>query len=112
YVIGEDGLCCSLGERLVLDVMHWNLPIPPTDTRGVTKLVSQLDRYLGLARRSHVLCVADSDGKCAVDLLNKWLPSAPPPRFNLRLAVSEAESWLMADRTSFAKFFEVKERDV
>lgn len=112
YVIGEDALCCALGQRLVRDVLRWKTPIQPIDTRGVTRLVASLDRYTQLGRHNHVLCVVDTDGGCPVDLLRKWLPQPVPARFQLRFAVTEAESWLMADKSSFSSFFHVNAKHV
>lgn len=107
YVIGEDAICCALGERLVADILRWKLPLPAINTHGVTKLIAALPRYVGLARQHPVLCIADTDGKCAVDLKNSWLPAHAPEEFILRLAVTEAESWLLADRVAAAEFLGV-----
>jgi Domain of unknown function (DUF4276) len=42
---------------------------------------------------------------CAVTLRNQWLGSqAPQAQFLLRVAIREVESWLLADRDSFARF--------
>ncbi|PRD64071.1 hypothetical protein [Malikia granosa] len=107
-VVGEDTLCCALGERLVAACLpDWQLAQPSIDTKGVTKLQPSLPRYLSLARSLHpVLCIADTDGQCAVELRAKWLPQAHE-RFVLRLAITEAESWVLADRQGFAQALEV-----
>lgn len=106
-VVGEDTLCCALGERLVAACLpDWQLAQPSIDTKGVTKLQPSLPRYLSLARSLHpVLCIADTDGQCAVELRAKWLPQAHE-RFVLRLAITEAESWVLADRQGFAQALE------
>ena len=103
-VVGEDALCCALGERLVAACLpDWQLAQPSIDTKGVTKLQPSLPRYLGLARNLHpVLCIADTAGECAVELCAKWLSQAHE-RFVLRLAITEAESWVLADRQGFAQ---------
>ena len=108
-IVGEDALCCALGERLVAEILpHWGAAGAPIDTRGITKLVPALPRYLEQARHVQpVLCIADSDGACARSLLARWLPDAVPPSFVFRLAVAEAESWLLADRTGFADGLQV-----
>ena len=106
YVIGEDSLCCALGARLVTDVLMWSLPASPVNTSGVTKLIASLPRYRNLPQLHPVLCVADTDGKCALHLVTTWLPN-PVAGFFLRLAVREAESWLLADADAFADFFQV-----
>jgi hypothetical protein len=107
-VVGEDALCCALGERLVAACLpDWQLAQPSIDTKGVTKLQPSLPRYVGLARSLHpVLCIADTDGQCAVELRAKWLPQAHE-RFVLRLAITEAESWVLADRQGFSQALEV-----
>ncbi len=103
-VVGEDALCCALGERLVAaGLPGWQLARPSIDTKGVTKLLPALLRYAEQARHVQpVLCVADTDGQCAVTLRSAWLQSAGHARFVLRLAHTEAESWLLADREGFS----------
>ena len=108
-VVGEDALCCSLGESLVAQCLPgWTLPLAPIDTRGVTKLRANLFRYHGqLVHLYPVLCVADTDRACAVEMRAKWLPDGIHQSFLLRLAVCEADSWVLADRAGFAKAFGV-----
>lgn len=104
-VVGEDALCCALGERLVAaGLPGWILARTSIDTKGVTKLVPGLLRYVEQAKHVQpVLCIADTDGQCAVTLRSNWLQGASHERFVLRLAHIEAESWLLADREGFAK---------
>lgn len=107
-VVGEDALCCALGERLVESCLPaWQLAAPSIDTRGVTRLRKELPRYAAFARNAHpVLCIADTDGDCALDLVQAWLPRSVR-RLLLRLAVPEAESWAMADAAGFADALKV-----
>lgn len=112
-IVGEDALCCALGEQLVQQLLPgWQMPIPSINKRGITKLVPDLPRFLAQARNVQpVLCLADTDGKCPKTLLANWLPKAKPPtHFSLRLAVHESESWLLADRQAFADFFGISEK--
>lgn len=111
-VVGEDALTCALGENLVLNFLPgWKTPLPPINTHGVSKLVTALPRYLEQAKNLQpVLCIADTDRQCAKQLLEKWLPKKCCEQFMLRLAVSEAESWLLADRVAVADFFEIAEK--
>lgn len=108
-VVGEDALCCALGEKLVTDCLpDWQLSARPIDTKGITKLIPALARYQEQAQHVQpVLCIADTDRKCAVELLAAWLPRPRPEHLLLRLAVTEAESWLLADRGGFATAFQV-----
>lgn len=109
YVIGEDALCCALGNKLVDDVLGWQLAQPAVNTNGVTKLKPALSRYLGLAKVHPVLCIADTDGKCALHMIKEWLPRNASADFLLRFAVAESESWLLADSESLAQCFQVPE---
>jgi len=71
YVIGEDAVSCALGACLVTKVLGMRLAQPAIDTGGVTKLQSNLHRYFGLVNLVPVLCIADTDGGCAVQLLQR-----------------------------------------
>lgn len=106
-VIGEDALTCALGERLVAEVLpKWSLAKASINTRGITKLIPALPRYFQQAQYIQpVLCIADTDGKCPVELIAQWLPKGLPQKFLLRLAVTEAESWLLSDSQGAAGFF-------
>lgn len=109
-VVGEDALCCALGERLVASCLPaWGMVAPPVDKAGITRLVPELPRYAKFSQNTHaaVLCIADTDRGCAKRLVEKWWPKHAPREFLLRLAVTEAESWALADRVSFAKYFDV-----
>jgi len=107
FVIGEDTLSCALGERLAIDTMHWEVLQHAINCRGVTNLKKALPRYMRLAHRFPVLCLADTDGKCPVKLLRAWLPKQQPENFILRLAVTESESWILADRDALAEFLKI-----
>jgi hypothetical protein len=102
-LVGEDALCCALGERLIFaGLPGWRVDM--FNTKGVTKLASAMPRYLNLAKHvMPVLCVADTDGKCVLALRKKWLAKSSADRLLLRFAVTEAESWVMADRLGFAE---------
>lgn len=102
-VVGEDELCCALGERLVQSCLPtWRLAAPSINTKGVSHLRTSLPRYVRFAQGMHpVLCIADTDGKCALELLHALRPRLAQ-RLLLRLAVPEAESWAMADYVGFS----------
>lgn len=108
YLIGEDALSCSLGEKLAIEI-GWTLAQPPVDTRGVTRLRSSIRRYIDLARAGPVFCLADTDGRCVLHMLRDWGITSVPARFLLRFAVQEIESWILADRRSLSEFFRVAE---
>lgn len=91
----------------------WSLARAPINTGGITKFLPALGRYAQQAQHIQpVLCVADTDRRCAVQLRNQWLPANSTPNFLLRFAVSEAESWLLADRETIALFFGIAEANI
>lgn len=106
-MVGEDALCCALGQKLVEAAMPgWALSRAPINSRGITRLLPGLPRYAEQAKHVQpVLCVADTDEKCPVDMRAKWMPKHAPSGLLFRLAVPEAESWVLADRVAFADFF-------
>lgn len=108
-LVGEDQLCCGLAVKLVRRVLpDWSIAGAPINKRGITRQLPELHRYAECARYVRpVLCVADTDHRCAVELRQQWLPEDPPDNFLFRLAVSEAESWVLADREGVAAFFDV-----
>lgn len=108
-LVGEDALCCALGVRLVAEALPgWSLAGDPINALGITKLVPNLHRYRQQAQHVQpVLCIADTDHRCPVELLREWSLSTVPESFVFRLAVSEAESWVLADRHATAEFFGV-----
>lgn len=103
-VIGEDALCCTIGGCIARQVAAQALVQEPVSTGGRTKLKRDLARYQQLASRFRVLCIADTDGQCAKQMRSEWLPSGSSANFALRFAVTETESWVMADRERFAEF--------
>jgi hypothetical protein len=107
--VGEDDLTCALGRRIVGGILRkWTAAAPPINTRGVTKLVTSLPRYQQFAQNvGHVLCIADSDGRCPASLMQEWLPNGRPDRLLVRLAVNEGESWALGDRRAVAAHFHV-----
>ena len=113
-VVGEDALCCVLGEKLVATMLpSWELAGVSIDTKGVTKLIAALPRYVEQARFVQpVLCIADTDGQCVKQWLGRNLPRSGHSDFLLRLAVIEAESWLLADQEGFAGALQVDQRKV
>ncbi len=108
-IIGEDALCCQLAQRLVTCYLpDWSLAGPPIDKRGITKLLPHLNRFAEQARYVQpVFCLSDTDGRCALEMLHNHMPAQAPQEFLWRLAVVEAESWVLADRNAFAEFFRV-----
>jgi hypothetical protein len=76
--------------------------------RGKQRLDKALVGYNAAARHGlwFVLRDLDRDADCAA-LLRKRLLATPSQGMTFRIAVHEIESWLIADHTSFARYFSV-----
>jgi len=75
---------------------------------GKDYLRRKINGYNNAARHSPwiVLVDLDHDADCAPALCEEWLPTAAP-RLCFRVAVREAESWLIADAEALAPFLSV-----
>ena len=73
--------------------------------KGKSGLKKKIKKYNNAARFSPWLVLVDLDTGCAVQLRNAWLP-APAALMCFRIAVHEAEAWLMADAESLADYLE------
>jgi len=75
---------------------------------GKVRLDSRLNGYNHAARFAPWLVVRDldHDADCAPTLVSKLLPD-PADQMLLRVPVRTIESWLLADRESFSRFFGV-----
>jgi hypothetical protein len=49
----------------------------------------------------------DSPSHCPSQLIQAWIKGERHPKFFLRVAVMEVESWIMADRRGFADFLSI-----
>jgi len=80
---------------------------------GKDYLRRKINGYNNAARHSPwiVLVDLDHDADCAPALCEEWLPTAAP-RLCFRVAVREAESWLIADAEALAPFLSVARRGV
>lgn len=75
---------------------------------GKQSLLDRLAGYNQAARYAPwaILIDLDSDYMCAPDAVRAWLPE-PATLMRLRVAVRAAEAWLMADRSTLARYLEV-----
>ena len=73
--------------------------------RGKSRLETKIGDYNNAARFSPWFVLVDLDTGCAVALRNAWLP-APASLMCFRIAVYEAEAWLMADAEPLADYLE------
>lgn len=109
YTVGEDEVCCSLARALIAQSEVQGIAKYSNIAGGFGAFVSDVERMNRVAANSMpVLMLADADqDPCVVNQVRNWMPRHPAPAFSMRLAVREAESWILADREGFSQFLEV-----
>lgn len=105
-VVGEDDVCRALGQALIRQA---NIPAQEQmalATGGFGPFRSKIEKMNEVATHSMpVLMIADGDqDPCPFEQIRAWRPRHQARRLQIRLAVREAESWLLADHTAFADF--------
>jgi hypothetical protein len=77
---------------------------------GKPKLLAKLAGFNAAARFSPWVVVVDlnGDAACAPDFVSETIP-APSANLIFRVAVRQAEAWLMADRESLARYLRVSQ---
>lgn len=75
-------------------------------TNGNGKLRTKMPNYCEIARRKVMLVITDLDRtNCVVEFRKQWLANlSVPPHFVFRVAVREAEAWLLADHDAMRDF--------
>ncbi|MDC6179643.1 hypothetical protein C2I33_11035 [Ralstonia solanacearum] len=107
FVVGEDALCCAMAVAML---GHGGVPVDTSGRRiiagGAGPFMSRIGSMNQVAANvMPVLMLADADqAPCVVEQRNSWMPAKPNKRFALRLAVREAEAWVLADHVGFSKF--------
>jgi len=104
----EDQLSEALGKRLLVDG-----GLNPTlllRRNGSGYLRSNVSKWCEMARSLPVMLMTDLDRKkCASALIDEWFGTRQRPKNLLvRVAVREAESWVLADSEGLKRFLGVK----
>lgn len=99
----EDLLSEAVGERLAVEVGLGIAQRLRRDGRGYLR--SKIENFVQLARLMPVLLITDLDRvPCAPSLRRQWLPAASAtPNLLFRIAVTEVESWLLADHVGIRR---------
>jgi len=108
FIMGEDELCCELAAAIILQS---NI-LAKISTRicagGFGPFKARIAALSKIAQRMPVFMVADGDqDTCVVRQRDAWMPKQHDPNLMLRLAVREAESWILADHEGFSAFAEL-----
>ena len=106
----EDALSEAIGKRL-LDELGPHLATQTLIRKhGSGYLRSRLGSWCQMAQRQAIVILTDLDrAPCPAALLNEWFgQSRRPVNLLLRVAVREAESWLMADHEAMRQLIGVR----
>lgn len=72
---------------------------------GSSYIKRKISGFNNAAKVTPYIVLTDLDKyECAKALIDEWLPHNQHPNLLFRVAVREVETWVMADRSSFAKF--------
>ncbi|MBI2718921.1 MAG: hypothetical protein HY245_04690 [Rhizobiales bacterium] len=109
----EGRIDSAIAKRLILHV-GGKIGIP-REAGGKSKLDPLVPKFLNAARHQQmkwlILRDLDRDGHCAPELRGKLLVD-DDPHLCFRIAVRQAESWLMADFRKMAEFLRVSENRI
>jgi len=109
FLVGEDQVCCALGIALIA-YSDAAATIENSDCAGgFGPFKAKIEKMNAVAANvMPVLMIADGDqAPTAQAQVAAWLPRNVAQNFSLRLAVREAESWVLADHEGLSAFADV-----
>jgi hypothetical protein len=102
----EDELSEAIAGRLVSELGGKFEVTGKYRGRGFGQLRSKIVAWNRAAQSHPYLVIVDLDSaECPAQLVRDWLPQGKHHHLLLRVAVREAESWLLSDETGIRKFF-------
>jgi len=108
FLATEDQLSSELATHIIQQVLPAASIAQDLGQTGNGKLKADLQagKFTKLAKLNPVFLLTDLDqAECAPTLRKAWLQAnAAPNNLLFRIAVREAEAWLMADTVAFTKF--------
>ncbi len=105
----EDLLSEVVAKKIIASTrsdIHVNQVIGRKGSGHLRNKAAELNR---VARSQPVFILADSDSlsACPIELVSTWLGGRKNKMLIFRFVVTEIESWVLADRLAFAKFFSI-----
>ncbi|WP_248740034.1 DUF4276 family protein [Pseudomonas sp. MWU12-2029] len=106
FIVGEDQLCAELAQAIVLQSGKAVEIQSALVANGCAPFKTMIEKMNNVARNvMPVFMLADADqAPCVVTQRNQWMPANPAQNFSLRLAVREAEAWILADHEGLSEF--------
>lgn len=108
YLVVEDELHANLLSKILVEIRPDIQFDEPIGKRGNDYIKRNLRSYNQAARSIPFLVLTDLDLKsCPLALIEEWINFEKSPNLLFRIAVKEAEAWLLADRNNLAGFLSV-----
>jgi hypothetical protein len=106
HLVVEDELTARVAEKLIVQS---KFQVGRTDIRrGFGNIKNSIANFNQAARMTPFLIITDLDNHpCPVEMRNEWITVSQHHNLIFRIAVREAEAWLLADRQRFATFLHV-----
>jgi hypothetical protein len=106
YLASEDALAEAIADRLIEEENEGMRVAVHVGRKGNGYLRKNLPIFIKISHTIPVVLFTDLDRcACPAGLINDWLGNIVLPQTMLfRVAVHEAEAWLLADREGFAQF--------
>jgi hypothetical protein len=108
HLVVEDVLTARMAEKLIAR-SNRGFQVGRTDIRrGFGNIKNSIVNFNQAAQRTPYLIITDLDSHpCPVQMRREWFIRSQHPNLIFRIAVREAEAWLLADRQRFANFLYV-----
>ena len=104
-LVVEDVLSLVLMEKVLAHTGRGYTVLRPLVERGVGNMRKSVPKYLSASRAlPHVVLVDLDQTPCAPQLRGQWGVATLPRSMLFRVAVREAEAWVLADQEGFARF--------
>ncbi|MGC3005229.1 hypothetical protein ACPF8X_44320, partial [Streptomyces sp. G35A] len=104
-LVVEDVLSLVLMEKVLAHTGRGYTVLRPLVARGVGNMRKSVSKYLNASRAlPHVVLVDLDQTPCAPQLREQWGVATLPRSMLFRVAVREAEAWVLADQEGFASY--------
>ena len=113
HIVAEDALSVCIAQTILKKYKPNYILCPIHVTGGRTYILKRLAHYNSSAKHLLFFVLVDLDKeRCAVDFIQHCFGSTSRKNKNLifRVAEREVESWVLADREGFSRYFKVSEK--
>ena len=111
-IVGEDLATREIIKRLISQYCLNAAILREEPARG-SEIQAKILQYNMLAEFYPVFVLVDEDEECPPNKIQNWFGgNIIAPRMLFRVAVDEAESWLLADQSGFSNYFRIAKAEI